>query len=264
MSGAASEEQTLGAAQQAVARAHGAMVTRTAAVRAAYPHLLGVAYGTAPRQTYDLYLPRAEPAGPVLVFLHGGGFCAGEAGDVGDHGLPYLQAGGIFVAMDYRLVPDTRFPESAADVERGLVAVRDEVRLRGGDPERIHLSGHSAGAVLAAQVGLRRSPGLDPDLVKGLVLISGTYDLGWQPEEVVDASHPGTWPICAPGSSTCRPTRSRSPAIATSRTRDATPSVSSRRSGPSAARPSTSSSRTPTTSQRTGASSRPAARWPRP
>ncbi len=103
MSGAASEEQTVGAAQQAVARAHGAMVSRTAAVRAAYPHLLGVAYGTAPRQTYDLYLPRAEPAGPVLVFLHGGGFRAGEAGEVGDHGLPYLQAGGIFLAMGCRL-----------------------------------------------------------------------------------------------------------------------------------------------------------------
>ena len=143
MSGVTSGAQPEGAAQQAVARAHGAMVTRTAAVRAAYPHLLGVAYGTAPRQTYDLYLPRAEPAGPVLVFLHGGGFRAGEAGEVGDHGLPYLQAGGIFVAMG--------------------------CRLRGGDPEGIHLSGHSAGAVLAARVGLCRSPGLDPDLVKGLV-----------------------------------------------------------------------------------------------
>ena len=190
MSGVTSGAQPEGAAQQAVARARGAMVTRTAAVRAAYPHLLGVAYGPAPRHTYDLYLPRAEAAGPVIVFLHGGGFHTGEAGGVGDHGLPYLQAGGIFVAMDYRLVPDARFPESAADVERGLVAVRDEVRHRGGDPERIHLSGHSAGAVLAAQVGLHRSPGLDPDLVKGLVLISGTYDLGRQPEEVVDRSSP--------------------------------------------------------------------------
>jgi acetyl esterase/lipase len=190
MSGVTSGAQPDGAPREAVARTRAEMVTRTAAVRAAYPHLLGVAYGPAPRHTYDLYLPRGEPAGPVLVFLHGGGFRAGGAGEVGEVGLPYLQAGAIFVAMGYRLVPDARFPESAADVERGLAVVRDEVRLLGGDPERVHLSGHSAGAVLAAQVGLRRSPGLDPDLVKGLVLIAGTYDLSRQPEEVVDRSSP--------------------------------------------------------------------------
>lgn len=190
MTGVTSGAQSEQAPRAAVDRAREAMVARTAEVRAAYPHLLCVAYGPAPRHTLDLYLPRSAPAGPVLVFLHGGGFRGGETGQVGDHGLPYLQAGAIFVAMGYRLAPDARFPESAADVERGLLTVCDEVRLRGGDPGRIHLAGHSAGAVLAAQVGLRRSPGLDPDLVKGLVLISGTYDLSLQPEDVVDRSSP--------------------------------------------------------------------------
>lgn len=165
-----------------------AMVTATAAVRAAYPHELAVKYGPATRHVLDIYLPAWEPAGPTIVFLHGGGFRGGEAGAAGGHGLPYLQAGAIFIAMGYRLVPDARFPESAADVERGLAAVRDEVRRRGGDPDRIYLSGHSAGATLAAQVGLRRSPDLDPHLLKGLVLISGMYDFDRQSEEVVDRS----------------------------------------------------------------------------
>ncbi|MGH8987561.1 MAG: alpha/beta hydrolase [Acidimicrobiales bacterium] len=165
-------------------------VSTTDAVRAAYPHELGVAYGPDPRHIVDLYLPRGEPAGPTIVFLHGGGFRTGDPGGVGDHALPYLEAGACFVAMGYRLVPHARFPDGAFDVEQGLHAVRDEVRRRGADPEQIYLSGHSAGAMLAAQVGLRDSPGLDPDLVKGLVLISGLYDSSEEPEEIVDRSSP--------------------------------------------------------------------------
>ncbi len=183
MSGVARE-----ASSEDTARLREAMLHRTASVRAAYPNVLGIPYGPAPRQTFDLYLPGREPTGPTIVFLHGGGFRVGEPGTVGGHGLPYLQAGAIFVAMGYRLTPDARFPESAADVERGLVAVRDKIGSSGGDHERIYLSGHSAGAMLAAQVGMRPSPDLDPNLVKGLVLISGMYDFSQQPEEIVDRS----------------------------------------------------------------------------
>ncbi len=183
-------EGSEGTSAEDLARRREGMLRRTASVHAAYPNELGIAYGPTPRQTFDLYLPAGTPAGPTIVFLHGGGFRVGEPGTVGDHGLPYLRAGAIFVAMGYRLAPDARFPDSAADVERGLVAVRDQVCRSGGDPERVYLSGHSAGAMLAAQVGVRSSPDLDPDFVKGLVLISGMYDFGKQPEEIVDRSSP--------------------------------------------------------------------------
>jgi arylformamidase len=188
MSGITSGPQPERTSLEETSRRREEMVTATAAVRAAYPHELAVAYGPSPRHVLDLYLPAGEPVGPTIVFLHGGGFRVGETGAVGGHGLPYVAAGAIFIAMGYRLVPDARFPESAADVERGLVAVRDEVRLRGGDPGQIYLSGHSAGAMLAAQVGLRPSQDLDPELVRGLVLISGMYDFARQSEEVVDRS----------------------------------------------------------------------------
>jgi acetyl esterase/lipase len=124
------------------------------------------------------------------VFLHGGGFRAGEPGSFGYHGRPYLASGVIFASMGYRLVPDARFPESCDDVEAGLEWLWSNVADRGGDPDRIYLSGHSAGAMLAASVGLRPRNQAIPDLVKGLVLISGMYDFTNQSSDIVDRDSP--------------------------------------------------------------------------
>ena len=149
---------------------------RTDELRRDFAHELDVAYGPHPRQRADVYLPDGPPAGPVLVFLHGGGFRVGDHGSVGYHGRPYLERGAIFVTMGYRLVPDLRFPEMCDDVEAGLNWLADHAAAKGGDPDRIHLSGHSAGAALAAMVALRPLELRSPDLVRGLVAISGLYD----------------------------------------------------------------------------------------
>lgn len=92
--------------------------------------------------------------------------------------------------MGYRLLDEARFPLCAEDVESGLVHLRDDIERRGGDPERIYLAGASSGAMLAAQVGFRPGGVLPPDLVKGLVLISGFYDFSNRPDEMVDRSSP--------------------------------------------------------------------------
>lgn len=152
---------------------------RTDAVRAEFRHELDVAYGPHPRQVLDIYYPKQATAAPVMVFLHGGGFRAGAPGANGYNGRAILEHGGIFVSMGYRLVPDAKFPDSCEDVELGLQWLRDQIAERGGDPGRIYLSGHSAGAMLAAMVGLRSWPPgvkLPSDLIKGLVLISGPYE----------------------------------------------------------------------------------------
>jgi arylformamidase len=178
-----------------------AAVVGTEALRARFRHELGVAYGERPRQVMDLYYPtqaNAErgadasaqaAAAPVLVFLHGGGFRLGEPGRDGYHGLPVLERGGVFVSMGYRLAPEVRFPDTCGDVEQGLRWLREHLGERGADPDRIYLSGHSAGAMLAAGVGLRTWPAgteLPADLVKGLVLISGMYDLARELEQQPD------------------------------------------------------------------------------
>jgi arylformamidase len=170
------------AADPAVEARRAAQRARTDALRADFRHELGVAYGPHPKHVMDLYYPNmssSTSAAPVLVFLHGGGFRNGSPSFNGYHGRPYLERGSLFVSMGYRLLPETQFPDSCDDVELGLVWLFNNIADRGGDPDRIYLSGHSAGAVLGAMVGLRDSPtanGLPPNLIKGLVLISGMYD----------------------------------------------------------------------------------------
>jgi arylformamidase len=161
---------------------------RTHALRAAFRHELGLAYGRHPRQVLDLYYPAASLApAPVLVFLHGGGLRRGETSYNGYLGRPYLERGGMFVSMGYRLVPELRFPDTCEDVEQGLGWLHEHLAARGGDPERLYLAGTSAGAVLAAMTALRHWPPacrLPPDLVKGLVIISGgMYDFANRSEE---------------------------------------------------------------------------------
>jgi acetyl esterase/lipase len=151
----------------------------TEAVRAEFHHELGLPYGSHPKQILDVYRPKQTGVAPVFVFLHGGGFRNGSPGPMGFVGQSILEHGGMFVSMGYRLVPDARYPDSCDDVEHGLRWITQQIADRGGDPSRIYLSGHSAGATLAAAVALRpwsAEPGLPSDLIEGLALFSGFYD----------------------------------------------------------------------------------------
>jgi acetyl esterase/lipase len=86
--------------------------------------------------------------------------------------------------MGYRLAPEVRFPDSCDDVELGLRWLVEHVAERGGDPNRIYLSGHSAGAMLAAAVGFHL------ELIRGLVLISGFYDVSQHSDEIINRASP--------------------------------------------------------------------------
>jgi len=144
-----------------------------------------VAYGPHPRQIMDIHTRSGVHDAPVLVFLHGGGFRAGEPSANAYQGRAALDHGAVFAAMGYRLRPETRFPDSAEDVELGLHWLVDNIAERGGDPTRIYVSGHSAGAMLAAWACFRDNS-LPRDLIKGAVLISGFYDLELVPEEMLN------------------------------------------------------------------------------
>ncbi|MGH9044186.1 MAG: alpha/beta hydrolase [Acidimicrobiales bacterium] len=152
-------------------------------------HEANVRYGEDAGQVLDLYLPQGADRAPVLVFLHGGAFRGGMPSMVGHYGKPYVKAGVLYAALGYRLIPDVAFPDSCDDVEAGLEWLFKNVEERGGDPDRVVLSGHSAGAMLAAQVGLRPRAGIGSRL-KGLVLISGMYDFTKQAPDIMNPASP--------------------------------------------------------------------------
>ena len=144
----------------------------------------GAAYGSEPRQKLDVWAPaRGAGAGealPVVVFFYGGGWHSGNRGDYGFAGAAFAAEGFVAIVPDYRLVPGVRFP---AFVEDGALAVRwarDNAARYGGDPNRITLAGHSAGAYNAAMLALDRrfltEAGVDPKTVRAAALLSGPYD----------------------------------------------------------------------------------------
>ncbi|HUZ76313.1 MAG TPA: alpha/beta hydrolase [Chloroflexota bacterium] len=155
-------------------------LARSEAVRKKFQHDRGIAFGPHPRQVLDVYYPsRTAGLSPVFVFLHGGGFRGGSPAGVSYMAAALLEQGVTFVASSYRLVPEVKFPDMAEDAALALRWVYQNIRGHGGNEDRVVLSGHSAGASLAALAGFRpgwtHQMGVPEDMVKGLVLISGGY-----------------------------------------------------------------------------------------
>ncbi len=142
-----------------------------------------------PRHTLDLYRPSAA-AWPVIIFVHGGNWDSGDknyragGADVYANIGRFYAARGIGVAViNYRLQPAVAWPAQVDDVRAGVRWVRSNIGRYGGQPNRIFLMGHSAGAHLASLASLT-----SPDLpIRGVIAVSGaaldladerTYQLG--------------------------------------------------------------------------------------
>jgi acetyl esterase/lipase len=115
-----------------------------------------VAYGSDPRQKLDVYATPARDATlrPVLVFFYGGGWANGERGDYDFVARAYGWEGFIVVIPDYRHVPQVRFPGFLEDSANSVKWVQNNITRLGGDPERISVAGHSAGAYNALMLAL--------------------------------------------------------------------------------------------------------------
>ncbi len=115
-----------------------------------------IAYGAAPRQRFDVYLPAPKPAGalrPIIVMVHGGAWVVGNKSMpqvVENKVAHWVPQGAIFVSVNYRLLPAVTPAEQADDVARALAKVQALASDWGGDARRIVLMGHSAGAHLVA------------------------------------------------------------------------------------------------------------------
>jgi acetyl esterase/lipase len=140
-----------------------------------------VAYGRHPRQTMDVYVPPGgRSARPVVFFIYGGSWANGAKESYAFVGDALASRGFVTVIADYRLVPEVRFPVFIEDGAAALRFVRDNVARYGGDPRRIHLMGHSAGAYNAMMLTLDGSylarAGLSSDVIRSTVGLSGPYD----------------------------------------------------------------------------------------
>lgn len=141
-----------------------------------------LAYGPDPRNRLDLFVREETANAPVLVFVHGGGFVMG---DKHTEGSPFYSNVGEFAArmgwlgvpMTYRLAPAHKFPSGPEDLAAAVGWLRDNVAQYGGDPDKIVLSGQSAGAAhVAAYVAHRRFHVAERGGIAGAVMMSGIFD----------------------------------------------------------------------------------------
>ncbi|MCE3262061.1 MAG: hypothetical protein K0R43_1140 [Pseudoduganella sp.] len=143
--------------------------------------LRDLAYGSDPRQRYDVHLPAgAAPGAPVIFMVHGGGWRTGGKAEkaVVQNKVPYFTGRGyVFVSIDYRMLPDADPLQQARDVALALAAAQGQAAAWGADPRRFVLMGHSAGAHLVALLAA------DPALAQGsrwlgtVALDSGALDV---------------------------------------------------------------------------------------
>ncbi|MEQ8599682.1 MAG: alpha/beta hydrolase [Devosia sp.] len=140
----------------------------------------GIAYADGVRTKLDVYAPeeRGAPA-PVVFFIYGGGWSRGERGEYEFVGRALASRGFVTVIADYRLYPEVRYPDFLEDGARALRWVQDNIANYGGDPNRLFLAGHSAGAYNAVMQALdpsfRAEYGVTMPIL-AVAALSGPYD----------------------------------------------------------------------------------------
>lgn len=117
---------------------------------------------------------------PVLVFVHGGSWRSGMPGSYDFLARAFVARGFVVALVGYRLGAEGRYPVMLEDTARAVALAQSAVRDVGGDPDRIVLAGHSAGAYNAAMIALEprwlETEGVSPDAVRAVVGLAGPYD----------------------------------------------------------------------------------------
>lgn len=140
-----------------------------------------VSFGPDPRQALDVYAPaHGQGPWPVAVFFYGGSWEDGRRQDYGWVGRALAAEGFLTIVPDYRLYPQVRYPDFLQDGAEAVAWTVENAARFGGDPERIVLTGHSAGAYNALMLALDetylKSAGVDPQRVRAVAGLAGPYD----------------------------------------------------------------------------------------
>ncbi len=134
------------------------------------------------RQVLDLYAPPNARSLPVVFWIHGGGWQAGDKSDVKLKPQWFMDKGFVFVSTNYRLLPGVDMGTLIRDVAKAFGWMHQHIAEYGGDPKRVLVGGHSAGAQLAAIIctddHYLNAEGVPFDDIIGCVPVDGdTYDV---------------------------------------------------------------------------------------
>ncbi len=135
----------------------------------------------ASKHKLDVYLPAEPKNSPVLMFLHGGYWRQGDRSQYTFLGNRFAQAGYVVVVPSYRLMPANPHPAQIQDVAAAFAWVHRYISKYGGNPNKIIVSGHSAGGHLAALLALDpewlKPFQLSSSAIRAVVSLSGVYDV---------------------------------------------------------------------------------------
>ncbi len=168
------------------------------------PPTASVVYDRQNDLSLDLYPPASSANGPVpvVVFFYGGNWRSGERGQYRFVGQRLAESGVLAIVADYRTFPRAVFPGFVEDAAAAVAWARVHAAEYGGDPQRLYVAGHSAGAQIAALVGLDArylAPhGMKPRDLAGVIGLSGPYDFeiaGYEDVFGPEAQWPQAQPI---------------------------------------------------------------------
>jgi arylformamidase len=139
---------------------------------------LNVSYGTSPRQVMDIF-PTNKTGAPVFVHIHGGYWRGGSKDDNCHFAELFTKAGVTVVLVEYDLCPAVTVTEIVRQARSAIAWIFRNIAAYGGDPEKLYISGLSAGGHLVAMALAHdwEAEGLRRQIIKGASAISGVYDL---------------------------------------------------------------------------------------
>jgi acetyl esterase/lipase len=147
----------------------------------------------------DLYLPKERKNFPVLMFVHGGSWRTGDRSLYRALGIHFARAGIAVAIPSYRLMPQNPHPAQIEDVAAAFDWMYRNLPRYGGDLKRVYVTGHSAGGHLAALLALNpaylRKYAIPASAIRGVVAMSGVYDVRNMPEFVLEGDRREASPL---------------------------------------------------------------------
>jgi acetyl esterase/lipase len=157
----------------------------------------------------DIFIPPGAKSAPVIVSLYGGALTAGDKSEQPYVGQRFAEAGYVAVLINYRLSPTVAHPAHVQDAAAAVAWVKKNISKYGGDPNKIVLTGHSAGAYLISLLLLDprylAAYGMKPSDIRGAAPVSAFFyvegtGVGPDRPKYIWGSDPKGWPAASPAS----------------------------------------------------------------